>query len=346
MLNQLIGCVDGVIENELRGWIINRDYPDRLEQVICRNPKGQELAFRPFTFREDVVRAMSVTGVFGFAIPLDLLASFGPVCSVLDRQGNTLENGADITLPSKSPPCRLPGTLNIFLHISKTAGTSLRNTLTQTVPPGEVLLIYPGAAPGISVARFHQLPLHQRNRLSWVFGHCKFGLDRHVTQLSRYITFIREPLDRLRSNFAHHAAAGTQFEIDGISLRPATVFNDGLSEEFDNVMTRVLAGVGREVVPLGQVGEDEVEIALTNVRRHFAFIGRQSHAAADTLALQSYLKLPLNELTMDNVTLPTSRYDATELAAVDWERVTARNRADLLLYSGLERENLVSRVLG
>lgn len=338
----MIGCVDGVIDNELRGWIANRDYPDRMEQIICRAPDGRELTFCPFVYREDVIRANGVTGVFGFAIPLDLLALLGPVCSVTDGCGVALRGGAEVTLPSDRTPETTHGPLNIFLHIPKTAGTSLRDTLLRTVRSGEKMLIYPDIVPGISEAKFHRVPLHQRSRLSWIFGHCKFGLDRHVGQSSRYITFIREPMERLRSNFAHHIVANTQFKIDGISLRLATVFNDGLSDECDNIMTRVLAGIGRDMVPLGQMGDDEVEIALKNVRRYFCFVGRQAQASSDALTLQHYLGLPLTALSVENVTAPINDCDGS---GVDWERIAARNRADLLLYSCLEREGLVSCLL-
>jgi hypothetical protein len=217
----------------------------------------------------------------------------------------------------------------------------LRNTLMRTVRPGEQLLIYPDTVPGISMVKFHQIPLHQRDRLSWIFGHCKFGIDRHVTQPSKYIAFVREPMNRLRSNYAHHVAARTRFEIDGVSLRLATVFNDGLSEECDNLMTRVFAGVGRGLVPLGHLGQDEVELAMANVRRHFLFVGRIERADADTMALQSHLNLPLNPLSMDNVT----EARAKEFEAPNWTRIAERNRADILLYSRLEREGLLSRVL-
>jgi hypothetical protein len=338
-----IGCVDGFTDNELCGWIANCDHPDQPEQVICRSADGREVAFYPFVYREDVIRTIAVTGVFGFAIPLDLLAPLGSGFSVSNRHGTPLRHGVEVTLPPMVPRDRPRPPLHIFLHISKTAGTSLHDTLLRTVLPGEKMLLYPDIVPGISVTKFHQVPLAQRDRLSWIFGHCKFGLDRHVTQPSRYVTFIREPIDRLRSNFAHHLLADTRFEIDGIGLPLATVFNDGLSEECDNVMTRVLAGVGREMVPLGQVGDDEVEIALNNVRRRFCFVGRQSQAGADTLTLLRHLGLPSAPLSLENV---TASIDVAESIAIDWKRIAARNRPDVRLYSRLEHEGLVSRILG
>ena len=344
LLNRISSCVDGVIDGELRGWIINMEHPESFEPVICRDSQGHEIAFSAFTYRQDVVAAMAVSGVFGFAIPLDLLSQLGDVVSVNDRFGDAFANGSAISLP-KPPALRSRATLKIFLHIPKTAGTSLRNTLLQGVPPGEQLLIYPGKLPGISIEEFHQVALRQRNRLSWIFGHCQFGVDRHLTQPAEYITFIREPLARLRSNFAHHVAAGTQFEIDRIPVRLATVINEGLSEEFDNNMTRVIAGVGRKTVAIGRVGEDEVELALNNVRNHFCFLGSYDSVDADTLKLQTHLGLSASPLPMDNVTPPHQYHDDGEVNAVDWRAVANRNRADLRLYSLLQQEGLVSRVL-
>ncbi len=345
----LRGCVDGIIEGELRGWLINLDDPSRTEPVVCRDIDGREQSFTPFVFRDDVNAAMDLSGVFGFAIPVDLLAPLNRVISVCGRNGVPLENGTSVTVPSASTAPRMATAsrsgLTIFLHISKTAGTSLRNTLMRTVPPGELLLIYPGATPGLSLAKSHRVTLPQRDRLRWVFGHVKFGFDRHVTQPCRYVTFIREPMERLRSNFAHHAAYGTEFELGGIRVSPATVLNDGLSEEFDNVMTRVLTGFGHDVVPLGEMGADEVNLALANVRRHFSFVGRHSQADEDTAIMQDHFGLPAFPLTVDNVTPETRQYGAAEMAAVDWNRVAAKNNADLLLYSRLEQESLVSRVL-
>ena len=337
--------MDGFIDGELRGWIVNREHPDQVQQVICRSRDGQQLAFTPFVYREDVIRDVGIPGVFGFAIPFDLLASLGSVCSVTDRHGRALHNGVNVILPSEKPRDHSRAPLHIFLHIPKTAGTSLRTALLATVPPGEKLLIYPDKVPGLSLAEFHRMPLRQRNRLSWIFGHCQFGLDRHLVQPSRYVTFIREPMDRIRSNLAHHVVANTQFEINGISLRVATVFNEGLSEECDNVMVRALSGIGQAIVPLGQIGEDEVEIALNNVRRHFCFVGRQVQASSDTLTLQRHLGLPLSALSMENVTVTIDHSEVSESIGIDWNRIAARNRPDMSLYSRLAQEGLVSRIL-
>jgi hypothetical protein len=340
----LLGCVDGIRGNELHGWIMNKDDPQRPEPIICSGPNQETHIAYPFTFRKDVVQATGVDGVFNFAIPLALLRSLGRTCSISHRFGFPLDHGAQISLPELSRPCQYDTPLNIFLHIPKTAGTSLRNTLLRTVPASEVMLIYPCRRPGKD-KRFHRIPLSQRNHLTWLFGHCHFGFFRYVTKSSRYITFAREPMARLRSNVTHHIAADTDFDLSGIRIDIETMFNEGLSEEFDNVLTRSLAGLGRDDVPLGQVGDDEVELAITNVRRHFCFVGQQSRAREDTCTLQDFLGLPADELSADNVTPQLNDEEYSTIKMLDRDKVSRRNRPDQLLYARLEQEGLFSTVL-
>jgi hypothetical protein len=54
--------------------------------------------------------------------------------------------------------------------------------------------------------------------------------------------------------------------------------NEALSVEFDNHQVRLLAGVGTDAVPLGQVSESEVELALYNIKIEFDFVGNSRDA--------------------------------------------------------------------
>ena len=298
------------------------------------------------TFRADVVAATGVDGVFGFAIPMDLLAPLGPAITVTDVNNKVLPNGRQVVLPSMHSSAISETPVNIFLHIPKTAGTGVRDTLLRTVPPGEVALIYPGVSPGLSLDRFDQVPTHQRERLTWIFGHCQHGIDALIDRPARYIAFIRAPKARLWSNVAHHVMARTTFFHAGQEVDLRTVFNENLSEEFDNVMTRVLAGCGQSVVPLGGIGVDEVERAVEIVRRDFCFVGRQSRAADDVVKLQRHLGLPQDPLSTANVTPPLDLGAQTLMASLHWRQVHERNQADQMLVERLEDEGLLSRILG
>jgi hypothetical protein len=344
LAHPIVGVVDGVIDGELRGWIINKKRSQQSAQVCCHFASGKILSFSSFWYRSDVAESERIPGVFGFAIPVDLLRPMGQTCDVTDMMHVALSNGTSINLPD-APNFAPIDPINIFLHIPKTAGTSLRSNLLGDISPGEKALIYPGD-PGITEMRFHQIPFYQRNRLKWIFGHTHVGIDRYVGRASRYITFIREPLARLHSNFNHHLFNESLFEFGGVQVRPSTVINEGLSEEFDNVMTRVIAGLGSQKVNLGYINESHVDLAVSNVTKLFSFVGLHSDVAHDLASLQMHLGLPARQLNIENTTPPLSSHHDSEVAVVDWDRVYRRNNADSLLYRRLIDERLVSRVLG
>ena len=231
------------------------------------------------------------------------------------------------------------------MHIPKTAGTSLRNALLQSLSPGEFLLVYPNWDLGVIYEECLELPIWQLHRFHWIYGHFKTGLHRYTAPGARYVTFVREPLFRLRSNIAHHAAAGTVFNVENIPVRASTFINDGLGEEFDNLMTRMLAGIIPADVGPGAVGEHHVEMAIENVRRHFAFVGRQENAPADCMTLQKMAGLEVVVPGLANVTPSRRAYESSEMEAIDWAAISRRNRFDVLLYSRLQAMGLTSRPL-
>jgi hypothetical protein len=133
---------------------------------------------------------------------------------------------------------------------------------------------------------------------------------------------------------------------DGKVVPPSVAINEGTEEEFDNVMTRCIAGTNKAVVPLGKMSARELEVAIQNIKEHFTFVGRFENIGQDanTLArLYNELTLPL---PFSNKTVERSMlYSDEELQRIDWPALMNRNRIDSLLYAYLERENLFSIML-
>ncbi len=343
----ILGVVDGVVDGELRGWIVNFDDPARAETIWCVGRSGRSLAVRPTHRRDDAALAYGVPGIRGFAVPVDLLDALGPVVSVRNDRGRMLGGGSDVSLAEagRTKPASGPHRQLLFLHIPKTAGTSLRDALLRTVPPGEALLVYPDGDLGITYEECVALPAAQLARFRWIYGHYKTGLHRYAASRARYVTFVREPLARLRSNVAHHAAAGTSFAVDGIGVRPSEFINGGLGEEFDNLMTRMISGVPPGADGPGVIGEAHVDLAIDNIREHFAFVGRQEHLVHDALSLQRHVGLDLATPGLSNITPSRRLYEPAEMAAIDWRTIARRNRFDILLHDRIVAMGLTSRAL-
>ena len=338
----------GVVDGELRGWIVNFDNPRRAETIWCVGRSGRSLPVRPTHRRDDAALAYGVPDIRGFAVPVDLLDALGPVVSVRNDRGQTLGGGSDVAVAGAGRAKSTSGGPHrqcLFLHIPKTAGTSLRDALLRTVPQGEALLVYPDWELGVTYEECVALPAAQLARFRWIYGHYKTGLHRYTASGARYVTFVREPLARLRSNVAHHAAAGTRFAVDGVGVRPSEFINGGLGEEFDNLMTRMISGVPPCADGPGAIGPAHVDLAIDNIREHFAFVGRQEHLVHDALSLQRHVGLDLATPGLSNITPSRRLYEPTETAAIDWQTIARRNRFDILLHDRIVAMGLTSRAL-
>lgn len=83
----------------------------------------------------------------------------------------------------------------VFTHIPKTSGTSFRKSLVEPNVPAELIYPYPGAR------RF--LAERRRGR-AFIWGHVPYGVHVALRREVRYVTFLRDPIDRAVS-FYHFA---------------------------------------------------------------------------------------------------------------------------------------------
>jgi hypothetical protein len=337
---EVIGTVDVVTDQWVLGWIANTADPDCLEPVVALAPNGDRLSFLPFVPRLDVSTALGVPGRYGFAIPVTALRVLGPVVRLVNQAGSALRHGDAVALP---PQRSSAGPQSwVFLHIPKTAGTSIRNALTAAVPPGEFLFIYKDGHSGLRPSEIAALPERQRAAIRLMFGHMGFGTGAHLPNAAGYVTFLRDTESRLRSNYRHHRDRDSRFTANGDVLPLETVASQGLAEEFDNIAVRLLAGLSADEVPQDSVGEHHVDMALSNLRTSFRFIGLVDRADEHYPALCHALGIAGRPLGHDNVCAETP---GTGDDGVDWAAILHRNRFDTALYERVIAEGLAGRAL-
>lgn len=158
----------------------------------------------------------------------------------------------------------------IFLHIPKTAGTTLYGILWRLYEGEEIYTI---DHVNHSLNDFKLLPDERKEKIKMLTGHINFGIDQFLPQPATYFTFLRDPVALAISYFyylrgelthPHHQLAQSMSLEDYMDRR--------LDENMSNVQTRMLAGRGKS----GQYyecTEADLETAKNNLQHAFAVVG-------------------------------------------------------------------------
>ena len=113
----------------------------------------------------------------------------------------------------------------IFEHIPKTAGTTFNLSYLAAAFPSEEIIIVPGYArqnrEGLDnlIAR----PLSERLRLKMIAGH-NTGLLRPHFPAARWLTLVRDPVERVISSYLH-----SRFHVDTRETRGKEIESSKLS---------------------------------------------------------------------------------------------------------------------
>lgn len=216
----------------------------------------------------------------------------------------------------------------LFLHIPKTAGTSVHNILHRH---------FKAKAQVECNVFIHKndpdkLPEETRRNLKLLRGHFPFGMHEQLcTGTFEYTTILREPIDRVISHYSYMKVRQAVRTKPGARIMQGTLEEVCAKGDFifvDNLQTRFLSG--ETEVPIGNVTSEMMERAWKNLETCFPLVGIQEEFDAYVLMLCDrysfrypwYRKQRVNK-QRDKV----SQLDNRTRAAV-----AARNVHDLELY--------------
>ena len=205
----------------------------------------------------------------------------------------------------------------IFLHIPKACGTTLTKLLQRWCRREEVYEV--GEKP-----RDQQLAeLGARPGVRLVIGHAAFGLHEAMPVETRYITVLRDPVERLVSHF-HYAGRTRQHRLHE-SIKSGEMTLLALARRLANLQTRYLGGRVEDV-------PDEATLARAkeNVVRHFAVAGIVERFEETVVLLHRVFARKLRPFASENV--GTRRSPLESLGADDLRAIRAAHELDYALY--------------
>ncbi len=174
-----------------------------------------------------------------------------------------------------------PDTGVIFLHLPKTAGSTINAILARQYPRRQRYVINP-VRGGHSEDRFRGLAEARRARVRMLRGHFMYGIHRWMPRECVYFTFLREPTARAMSVYRY---------VTQNPVHPRHALGKGLPpEEFladdrlhpSNAQTRAIAGP--------RVADaDLLETAKANLESHFVVAGLAERFDESLLLLQRAL---------------------------------------------------------
>jgi hypothetical protein len=223
----------------------------------------------------------------------------------------------------------LPGGRLFFLHIPKTAGISLRHLLQEQYPDAPTF--FPSAPHEDELFR---MPRAEREALAVIGGHYRFGAHTWFETPTRYLTFLREPFERVVSHFHYilrepHHSLHVRAVASGLTLEQWVQLPAWGSQ--DNLQVRYLNAMPKSEPPFGEVTRQMLEQAKHNLAEHVEFLGLTERYAESVTRFGTALGWHAPALQRFNVT--PERPGVEDLSDSSRRVIAAANELDIELYA-------------
>ncbi len=220
----------------------------------------------------------------------------------------------------------------IFLHLPKTAGTTVNRLIEWEYPLKEMYSVDPVLFEWSS-AHLRKLPPERLRKIRMFKGHMTFGLHKVLPQPATYITVLRDPVDRVISAF-YFMRTYKLHPLYWKMRRENWSLEDFVrNSKRDNVQSKIIAGAEYKEPCTREI----VETAKENLRQHFSVVGLSARLEESLALMKLRFGWRLNTYSSFNVT--RSRPKKRDLPQASLDLIHEKNAFDIELY------DLASRIL-
>ena len=160
----------------------------------------------------------------------------------------------------------------IFVHIPKTAGTTLNQIIGRQVPRQAR---YEIRRHDVGIQKFKELDRKRRADIRVLHGHIPYGLHKYIPGPATYFTLLRDPIERVLSYYYFVQREPDHYLYDYANTPGMTVkryLQDHISLQTANFQTRLISGVWTDV-GYGECDGSVLALAKKNLAERFAVIG-------------------------------------------------------------------------
>jgi hypothetical protein len=218
-----------------------------------------------------------------------------------------------------------------FIHIRKTAGSTLLDAISRNYSPDQQLLI--DGRPHYREAVSKSLAGLSKRPVRLIYGHMGFGIAKYLPPDFSMITILRDPMERVLSQyyFLRGRKNSPESYYQKHSLEYA-LSDPEVNHYFSNVQTRVLSSVEVQISqkPVADMGQQDLKAALANLKR-LSLLGFTEQFDSMMIALSMKFRLKTDEFTVQKRN--RSRPPVTEIPRRTRQLIARANELDRELYS-------------
>jgi Galactose-3-O-sulfotransferase len=218
----------------------------------------------------------------------------------------------------------IAGEALIFLHVPKSAGTTLNRLIEWEYPIFEIYSVDPVLFRW-STARLWRLPQRRLKRFRVFKGHMPFGLHEILPQPATYITVLRGAVERVIS--AYYFMRNYKLHPNSWKFRRErwTLEDFVRCSPRENVQTKMIAGADYDAPCTA-----EILAKAKNNLQYFSVVGLTEHFEESLALMKLRFGWKLESYSSFNVT--RTRPKKRDLSQSILDLIAERNRFDIELY--------------